>query len=422
MMRARLTALFAAMAPLAAPVAAQTLAITGGTVYPVSGPKLEHATVLVRDGKIVAVGADVAVPDGAARLDATGKVVTPGLFQANSDYGVYLLESGDGGATDEVSRQGDINAAFDVGDGLDPAAVTIPVGRGDGITTALVRPRGGLVSGQAVVVDLAGDRLEDLIAAAPAAMAADLSQASKDAGGGTRGGAVERLRRLLDDAREFQRHRADFRRAQMEPLAASAADLEALQPVLAGTEPLYVQADRRSDIENALRLAQEYRLKLVILGGAEAWTLADRLARAHVPVAVDPRLDVPTFERLQVRMDNAVLLERAGVPLLLTQGPSVGDPTTWRDLRTVAGMAVSYGLDWNAALRAVTLAPAEAFGVADRYGSLAPGKVADIVVWSGDPFEFSSMPEHVVIRGRDIPLGSRQSQLFERYRTLPPSY
>lgn len=423
-MIARVTALGLALGLIGSlPASAQTIAITDATVYPVSGPKIEHGTVLIRDGKIAAVGASVTIPEGATRIDGAGKIVTPGLFHANGVFGVALLESNDGGATYEAGREGDVNAEFNVADGLNPSAITIPVGRLDGITTAVLRPQGNLIAGQVPVIDLAGERVSDMVVERQVAMAAELDQGSRSAGGGSRAGAIERLRQILRDAAEYQRRKADFRRAQIQPLAAPAADLEAMAPVLAGKIPLYVSAERRSDIERAVQLTRDFpQVRIIVLGGAEAWQMASELAAAKIPVAVDPRLDIPSFNGLGPRLDNAALLQKAGVPLVITQGPTVDDPNTWRDLRQVAGLAVGYGLPWDAALKAITLTPAQVFGVGDRYGSLEAGKVADVVLWSGDPLDTSSQAVQVWVRGKPVPMTSRQTRLFERYKNLPPQY
>jgi imidazolonepropionase-like amidohydrolase len=269
-----------------------------------------------------------------------------------------------------------------------------------------------------VLIDLDGPTLEAMLVKSPVAVVAELSEQTKAAGGGSRAGAAARLRRVLDDALEYGRRRADWARAQIHPLAASAADLAALGPVVRGEVPLMIVANRRSDLATALRLGAEYHLKLILVGAAEAWQMADAIARANVPVLVEPLDNIPSYDGLGVRHENAALLAKAGVRVALLET----DTHNARNLRQQAGNAVANGMAWDQALRAVTLAPAEIFGVADRYGSLTPGKVADVVVWSGDPFEFSTAVEHVYIRGRAIPLTSRQTELLERYRKLPPTY
>jgi imidazolonepropionase-like amidohydrolase len=398
-------------------ILAQTIAITGGTVYPVSGPKLEHATVLIRDGRIAAVGTNVTVSADATRIDATGKWVTPGFIDGGGQMGLVEISAVPG--TRDGSLQGDtIAAAFNVAEGVNPESQVIPVTRVEGITTTLATPGGNLVSGQAVLLDLAGATIEEMTVKSPVAIVADLSENGKDQAGGTRAGIAERLRGVFRDALEYERRKTDFNRAQMQPLGARAADLEALLPVLHGQLPLIAIANRRSDIETALRLGREFKLHLILAGAQEAWEIAGEIAAARVSVLVEPLDNIPSYDALGVRYENAALLAKAGVKIVLLET----DTHNSRNLKQEAGNAVSYGLPWDQALRAITLSPAEVFGVADRYGSLEAGKVANVVVWSGDPFEFTTAVEHVYIRGKEVPLTSRQRELFERYHKLPPSY
>ena len=396
---------------------AQTIAITGGTVYPVSGPKLEHATVLMQNGRIAAVGTNVTIPAGATRVDATGKWVTPGLTDGGGQMG--LVEIGAVGGTREAFYQGDsVAAAFNVAEGINPASTLIPVTRMEGVTTTLAAPGGHLISGQAVLIDLDGATVEQMLVKSPVGILADLSESGKDEAGNTRAGVTQRLRQVFRDALDYERRKADFARAQMQALSAHSADLEALLPVLHGQLPLIAVANRKSDIATALRLAREFRLRLILAGGQEGWEVATDIAAAGVPVLIEPLDNIPSYDALGIRYENAALLAKAGVKVVLLET----DTHNARNLRQEAGNAVSYGMSWDQALRAVTLSAAEVFGVADRYGSLEPGRVANVVVWSGDPFEFTTAVEHVFIRGREIPLRSRQTDLFERYKTLPPKY
>jgi imidazolonepropionase-like amidohydrolase len=396
---------------------AQTIAITGGTVYPVSGPKIENATVLIRDGRVAAVGTNVAVPSGATRVDASGKWVTPGLIDGAGQMG--LREIGAVQNTNEATLRGnEVAAAFNVLEGINPASTLIAVNRIEGVTTTLAVPGGSLIWGQAALIDLDGATIEAMRVKSPVAVVADLSEGSKDAGGGSRAGVAQRLRRVFNDALEYSRRRNDYTRRQMQELGASAADLEALLLVLRGQLPLLVVANRRSDIETALRIGREYKLRLILAGAAEGWMIPNEIAAAGVPVLVEPLDNIPTYDALGIRYENAALLTKGGVKVALLETATENT----RNLRQEAGNAVATGMTWDQALRAVTLTPAEVFGVADRYGSLEVGKVANVVVWSGDPFEFSTGVEHVYIRGKEIPLRSRQTELLERYKTLPPKY
>ena len=400
---------------------AQAVAIVGGKVYPVSGPPIENGTVLFRDGRIVGVGSGIAVPSDAQRIDASGKVVTPGLVNGATLVG--LVEIGSVPSTDEnVARGRDrVAAAFRPWEGLNPRSVLIGPARDAGITSIVVMPSGGLLSGQAAVLRLVSGSVSDMLLRAPVGQVANLGAS----GAGPRAETLARLRELLEDARVYRTRRADYERAQLRGLAASRLDLEALLPVLDGREPLVVNVVRASDIEAAMSLAREYRLKLVVRGGSEAWLLADRLAAAKIPVLAGAMTSIPSsFATLGQRQENAGLLAKAGVAVTLignAEGGSV-DAFTARNVRYEAGNAVAYGMDWNAALRAITLTPAETFGVNDRVGSLAVGKLADIVIWSGDPFEFASRAEQVFVSGVRITTPAREDLLEQRYKTLPPDY
>ncbi|HEU4632124.1 MAG TPA: amidohydrolase family protein [Gemmatimonadaceae bacterium] len=405
-------------------VEAQTVAITGGTVYPVSGPKIENGTVLIRDGKIAAVGQNVTIPADAERIDATGKWVTPGFIDAVTQLGV--VEVGAVSQTRDVSSTGGedgIAAAFTVWTGLNPASVLLAPARNEGITSVGVIPGGGLVAGQAAIVDLVPGTATDMVRRAPVAMVATMTPPGNEIA--SRGELLVRLRELLTDTRAYAANKAAYERNASREYAASRADLEAMIPVLQGRVPLLVQADRASDIDAALRLADDFDLELMVMGGAEAWMVADRLAAANVPVITGAMNNIPySFAMLGARQDNVALLRRAGVRVALMGNAGGGDEETFnvRNIRYEAGNAVAYGASWDDALRAVTLTPAELYGVADRVGSLATGRDANVVVWSGDPFEFSTTADVVLIGGERVKAPSRQDLLMERYKTLPPNY
>lgn len=403
---------------------AQTYAITGGRVFPVSGPPIENGTVVIQDGRITAVGADVAVPQGAQRIDASGKWVTPGLINPATQLG--LIEIGAVGDTRDASARGRgdaINASFTAWLGVNPASVLLAPARDQGVTSVVVLPSGGLIAGQAALIDVLEDTaVSAMVRRAPIAMVA---QVNNPQGAGTAASAelLVKLREVLDDTRAYAQRRAEYERGATRDLLARRIDLEAMIPVVRGQLPLLVNADSRADIEAALDLAEEYDLRLIIGGGTDAWQIASRLATARVPVMAGAMNNIPAFSALGARQDNPALLRQAGVQVLLVG--TGNDPLTFnvRNITQEAGNAVAYGMDWNEALRAITLAPAEVFGVADRIGTLRAGLDANVVVWSGDPFEFGSRAEQVFIRGVQQELGdSRQNQLVDRYKELPPDY
>lgn len=424
MLNSRLGLAVALTATLAMPAAAQTIAITGGKVYPVSGPPIENGTVIITNGRITAVGANLAVPAGAQRIDATGKIVTPGFVNSSTQLGVQ--EVSQVSDTRDMSARGkdNIAAAFTVWEGLNPNSVMLAPARKEGITSFVVIPTGGLVAGQAALLDVVPGTTTDMIIRAPVAMVAEVGD-PQSAGVNSRGELIVKLRELLADTKFFQTHRDAFDRAETRPFAASRLDLEAMIPVVEGRLPLLITVDRASDIDAAMRLARDFNVKLMIGGGAEAWMMGDKLAAAKIPVLTGAMNNIPAgFAALGQRQENAALLRKAGVQVALIGNAGGGGEEAFnvRNLKQEAGNAVAYGMTWDDALRAVTLTPAEIFGVADRVGSLQPGREGNVVVWSGDPFEFTTRVEHVFVRGREYNDKTRQDLLMQRYKTLPSTH
>jgi imidazolonepropionase-like amidohydrolase len=411
----------ALLVALAGALPSQTVAITGGRVFPVSGPAIDNGTVLIRDGKIVAVGTNVTVPSDARRIDASGKWVTPGIFNAATVLGITEVNAVQGTVDAYAKGNGNaVTASFKAWEGFNPASPLLQVTRNDGITTVGIVPGANMISGQAAVVDLVdGTSLGDLLLRAPVAMIADLGSKGPDRGT-ARAEVLQKFRDVLRDARDFPRRRADYERAQSRELAARASDLEALQPVIQGKMLLIIDADRASDIENALQLAREFGLRIAVSGATEAWKVADKLAAARVPVIVGALNNIPRdFSSLGARQENAALLQKAGVKVVINEGT---DAFNARNVKYSAGVAVAFGLPWEEGLRAITQNAAELFGVADRVGTLQPGKDATLVVWDGDPFELYTRPVNVMVRGKDVLRPSRQDELMRRYKKLPPDY
>src|SRR5437870_4747109 len=328
------------------PAMSQTIAITNGKVYPVSGPPISNGTVLIRDGVIVAVGTNVSIPAGAQRIDANGKIVTPGLINSLTEVGV--IEIGQVRDTNDAAAKGSNNiaASFRIWDGLNPSSSLFAPTRNEGVTTVIVAPRGGLISGQAAAIDLANGHVSDVLRRGPVAMIAQMSSA---AGAGTtaRGELIGKLRALLDDVKYYASHRGDYDRAQTRTLGATNTDLEALIPVVEGKLPLIIDADSMAEIDAALALARDYKLQIMISGGAEAWLTADRLAAAHVPVLTGAMNNIPgSFATLNQRQENAALLRRARVDVVLIGNAGGGDEEAFnaRNIKQEAGNAIAYGM------------------------------------------------------------------------------
>ena len=309
-------------------------------------------------------------------------------------------------------------------DGLNPASVLIAPARNEGVTSVVVVPRGGLIAGQAAFIDLVDGPAVNMIRRDAVAMVAQIGDAQQ-ASVGARGEVIARMREIFTDVRAYQRNRSSFDRGESRELTASRADLEALIPVLQGRVPMLIAADRAADIDAALGLAREFGLKIMIGGGSEAWQVADRLAAARVPVLTGAMNNIPgSFASLGNRQEGPALLRRRGVQVAVIGNAGGGDEEAFnvRNLKYEAGNAVAYGMTWDDALRAVTLTPAEIFGMADRVGSLAPGRDGNVVVWNGDPFELLTTVDAVFLRGRRVGSPSRQDMLMQRYKTLPPAY
>ena len=422
MMRAAfITAIAAALvaAPARADAQKTPIAIENATVIVEPGKTIENATVIIRNGVITAVGKDVTVPSGAERIDGKDKIVTAGFIEASSRVG--LVEVDQVGATNEGrfkdAKDADaVHAAYRVSDGYNASSVAIPIARTGGVTTAVAVPSGGLVSGTSAAYSMSDGNADDVLLADEVAMYAALGESALGSSEGSRGVALENLRELFDDARDYARRKSSYDRNQTRDYAAQRLDLAALGVVLRRQMPLVLQAHRSSDILAALRLAKDLNIRIVIEGGVEAWTVADKLAAAKVPVIVDPLSNLPSsFDRIHVVDDAARRLADKGVQVVISTSREAANVRT---LRQLAGNAVANGLAWDDALAAVTTSPAAVLGL-DKRGTLNKGSVADVVVWTGDPFELSSGPSLVLIKGEKQSLRTRQSKLLDRYRKLP---
>lgn len=408
---------------------AENIAITGGRLVTVSDAgTIENGTVLIEDGKIAAVGAGLAVPDGYRVIDASGKWVTPGLMQAESHIGVEEvgLESS---TTDHSVNTGSpfagekapapFFAAFDISYGINPNTPLIEISRIEGLTRAAVLPGQGLniFAGQGALVHL-GDGM-DIVTRRKAAMMVYLGETGADVTGGPRGAAMVYLRAALGEAVRYARRGGRSLPGRERDSILSRLDAEALGPVVTGDMPLIVAVSRASDILQVIALKKDFPdLDPVIRGAEEGWMVAGELAAAGVAVIIDPTRNLPDrFSRIGATLANAGRLAKAGVTLALVGGSGSSSHNA-RLLPQAAGIAVAHGMDWDAAMAAITINPARIFGIEREYGSLEVGKDADVVVWDGDPLEVMSSPTAVIIRGDEVPLVSRQTRLRDRYLDL----
>ena len=455
------SALLAAAAFAAMPAAAQSVAITGGRVVIGDGsPPIDGGTVVINNGRVVAAGAGVAVPAGAMVVDARGRWVTPGMVAGFSRIG--LVEVDAVGATNDVSAQNSpFSAAIDVAPAINPQAASIAVNRAAGVTRAIVAPGAArsIFAGQGALIDLGGDmepitrrRLFQFI---------EFGEQGAQQAGGSRASAHVLLRNALREAGELrvpissggggrtgQTQQEDLPpedveenpsvvtgSGRREDVLLTRFDAAALVPVVRGRQYLLVHVNRASDILQTLALKREFpNLRLIIVGAAEGWRVADRIAAARVPVIANALEDLPeSFEQLAATQSNIGRMRAAGVQV----GIGMINDDEARQIRVsnqYAGNLVALnrvpghtGLSWDEAFAAISSRPAEAFGLGGEIGSLRPGRRGDVVIWSGDPLELSSDVEAVWIDGVRQSLQNRQTQLRDRYRDpregqLPNAY
>jgi imidazolonepropionase-like amidohydrolase len=407
-----------------------TYVIRGAHVVTVSGADLDNATVVISGGRISAVGANVTAPAGAQTIDASGLWVYPGMIDAGTNMGLTEVGSGAPGTID-TAELGDMNPNVAAVWAINPSSSHIAVTRVEGVTSVLSMPSGGTISGQAAFINLAGSTPREMAVAPQAALVIDFPRVG--GGGGfaafqlaqqgitqdaltARDRRVEELRRLFRDAEAYGRAQDAYAKdPKSVPRPPTDLKLAALVPYARGERPVVFRAERDRDIRNAVRFAEELKLKPVIIGGSESWKAAQFLKEKNVPVILDSVLNLPLREDdpYDSLYENAAKLQAAGVRFCISTGDSGAHV---RDLPFHAGMAAAYGLPKTEALKAVTLYPAQILGVADRVGSVEQGKIANLVVTDGDILEARTHVRHLFIAGRQIPLVSRHTMLSDQFK------
>lgn len=415
-MKKLLTSLAAAAATALPALAQDAIVITNGRVVTNTDQGvIENGVVVIRDGSIVQVGefADIEA-EAVTTLDAEGGWITPGLFHPHTELG--LIEVGAEGSTrDDAADDSHFTAALDVADGFNPQGTHIDETRTEGVTRFAVYPATGsaIIAGRGALADSTGDF--DSLFAPRRFMVVDLSSSGAATAGGARTAAWAFLRAAIEDARFYP---GRFM-AHHEGDAIDRYDAQAMVAAVRGEIPLVMMMDRASDIRRALSFAAQYpAIRIIIAGAAEAHLVADELAEADVPVIYDPMRNLPdSFDRLASTTQGASILLDAGVQVAYT---TLGSDLYFnaRLLPQHAAISVAHGADWDAAFRAITLTPAEIYGVGDRYGALAPGYAGDVVIWDGDPLEVMSAPRQVVIDGEVQSMETRQTRLRDRYAEI----
>lgn len=403
-----------------APSQAKPIVIRGATVHPVSGPDIADGTIVFDKGKITAIGADAAPPADAEVIEANGKHVYPGLISANTVVGLAEIDAVR--STLDVQETGKINPNARAATSVNPDSELIPVTRANGILTALSAPEGGLISGQSAIVRMDGWTPDQMTVRSPVAMHVRWPEmkinreprAPK---------SPEDQQKDIDKAIKTIRDSFAIARSYWQAKKTPAPDFktderwEAMMPIFDGKLPVFVHANSVAQIESALAFAKEAQLKITLVGGHDAWRMAQQLKETDTPViisfptALPPRRDDP----YDSQFSNAAQLLQAGVRFCIARAGRESEAPHERNMPFDASMSAAFGLPKEEALKAVTLYPAQLLGIADQLGSLEVGKAATLIVTNGDPLDFPANVEEAFIDGRKIDLRSRHTLLRDKY-------
>lgn len=440
-----------------APPQARAIALVGGDVYPVSGEPIVGGTVVFDAGRIVGVGRDIAIPDNAERIDVAGKRVYPGLIDSWTTLG--LVEIGSVRATNDRAEVGPVNPNARAERAVNPDSEIIPTVRSNGVLLAVTAPEGGQISGMAAVIALDGWTWEDMTIRAPAGLVINWPnmlpargwnvEQTDQAQNRARDEALARIEAAFDLARAYRAARtgiatgpaviatqpttvpsqdrdvdppASARAAQSDPPASAPATQpaydarwDAMIPVLDRTIPVYIVANELSQIQAAVAFAQRQKIRMILVGGRDAALVADLLKQTETPVIIEGIHRRPGSRSAEY--DEAFTLpERlraAGVRFAISADRGATDV---RNLPFHVATAVAFGLPAEAALKSITLDAAAILGVADRFGSIEPGKSATLIVTTGDVLETTTNVEHAFIDGRRLDLSDRHKQLWRKYQ------
>ncbi|HEX3184457.1 MAG TPA: amidohydrolase family protein [Pyrinomonadaceae bacterium] len=406
-----------------------TFAIRNARIVTVSGADIENGTVVIRDGKIEAVGTNVNVPAGAQSIDGRGLSVYPGMIDAGTNMGLVEVPQGANGTVD-TSEVGEFNPNAKAIIAVNPHSAHIAVTRVEGITNTLTAPTGGLISGQAALINLLGTAPKEMAVVPQFALVINYPRVGF--GGGGFGGfaqappnlaetltanerQVEQIRKMLRDAEAYGRAQEAYEKDKTLPRPDHSVVLEPLVPYVRGERPVIFRADREAEIRGAIKFAEEMKLKAIILGGNDAWRVASLLKEKNVPVILTGIFSLPSREDddYDVLYENAAKLQQAGVRFAISTGDAGPEV---RNLAQYAGMAAAYGLSKADAVKAVTLYPAQIMNVADRLGSIEAGKMANLVVTDGDLLEIRTHIRYLFIDGRPVVLSSRHTELNDAFK------
>ena len=401
-----------------------TYALTNARVETITNGVLANATVIISEGKIAAVGSNVDIPSNAEVIDCSGKTIYPGMIDAGTRLG--LSEVGSDPRTRDFNEIGDLIPQMQALTAVNPNSSLIPVTRVSGVTTVLTVPSGGLFPGTSALIDLYGYTPDQMYAGFKGIVMnfpvtgrrGWWDRRSDDEIEKEVEKTMKTLGEVWEQARNYARIDSAISAGNSSEELVYYPEMEALMPVVRGEAHLLIEMNTAKDIKKAIDWVQEHKLKVVFTGVAEGWRVADEIAKAGIPVITGPVLSQPTraYDRYDKAYANAGLMNKAGVKVAIrTQ-----ETENVRNLPYNAGFAAAYGMGREEALKAITIVPAEIFGVADRMGSVESGKAANVFIADGDIFETSTKVEQVFINGWKVPMESRQTQLYEEFLKRSP--
>ncbi len=404
---------------------AGTFAIINARIVTVSGAVIENGTVLIQDGKIAAVGANLSVPANAEKIDGKGLSVYPGMIDAGTTLGLAEIPLGVNASMD-VAEVGDMNANAKAITGINPHSSHVNVTRVNGITTVLSMPEGGTIAGQSAVINLWGSTQAEMAIVPTFGLVINFPRIATFSGFGQpqlefseaikrRDTRLEELKRMFKDAESYGRVAEAYSKDKALPSPTTDLKLEAMLPYVRGEKPIIFTAERERDIRGVIKFVEDTKTKGIIMGGQEAWKAADGLKKNNISVIYTNIYNLP------VRDDDAYdylfeapsKMAQAGVKFAISTG---NDGAEVRDLPYHAGLAGAYGLSKDDALKSVTLYPAQILGIADKLGSIEQGKIANLVVTDGDLLEPRTNVKYLFINGRMIPLTSRHTELYQQFK------
>lgn len=392
-----------------------TFALTNATIETVTNGTISKGTLVIKDGKIMGLGEKITAPTEAEIIDCSGLTIYPGMIDGGTTIG--LSEVGAVSLTQDADELGELTPHVQALTAVNPNSVLIPVTRVNGVTTVLTQPRGGRFPGTAALINLVGYTPEQMYAGfkavrmyfPSAARQGRWDKRTEEDRKKKEATALKEINKVWEQAKLY----AELDATNPQEKLKYNPELAALAPAAMGKAAVLIEVDRAEDIESAIKWVEKHQLKAIFTGVAEGWRVADKIAAAKIPVITGPVLSRPnrSSDRYDAPYRNAGVMQQAGVKVALRTNES----ENVRNLPFNAGFAATYGMGKAEALKAVTIVPAEIFGLADQIGSLEEGKIATLFITDGDPFETKTQVQHLFINGYKVPLESRHTYLYDEF-------